>query len=98
MNLDTYERLKKLITHYNNEYFFVIDKLKNSTSNEIDHVKLVKIQLIRDYREKVEQFIYDELNTLTNVDVELLDLIPNVVYRGLKEKTRIMINEIYNKK
>lgn len=87
--------LMNIVSSYNETYEDYLCQIKNSSEDVIESLKFKKWQFIKNYKTVIEQFIYDRIHELTSNDLELLDLVPHVVYRQLQEKTRIIIDNLY---
>ena len=90
-----YERLKHLIDEENQHYRVFNDRIQAATSeDEVSELRTEKYQFIKEYAQKLYNFIWDNLSELTPKDCTAFDLVPYSVWSSLNDKYVIIIEQI----
>ena len=90
-----YERLKQLIDEENQHYRVFNDRIQAATSeDEVSELRTAKYQFIKEYAQKLYNFIWEHLSELTSKDCTAFDLVPYSVWAGLNDKYVIIIEQI----
>lgn len=90
-----YEKLKYLIDEENQHYRAFNDRIQAATSeDEVSELRTAKYQFIKEYAQKLYNFIWDNLSELTPRDCTAFDLVPYSVWAGLNDKYVIIIDKI----
>lgn len=72
-----YEQLKNLIDEENQHYRVFNDRIQAATSeDEVSELRTAKYQFIKEYAQKLYNFIWDNLSELTPRDCTAFDLVP----------------------
>lgn len=95
MGLILYEQLKQLIDEENQHYRVFNDRIQAATSeDEVSELRTAKYQFIKEYAQKLYNFIWENLSELTPKDCTAFDLVPYSVWSSLNDKYVIIIEHI----
>lgn len=90
-----YDQLKQLIDEENQHYRVFNDRIQATISeDELSELRAAKYQFIKEYAQKLYNFIWEHLSELTPKDCTAFDLVPYSVWAGLNDKYVIIIEHI----
>lgn len=89
------ETLKKLIKEENLKYEYFNQLIENSKSEEdLTENKLRRHQFIKDYAQKLHDYIWDQLPNLTPKECVIFDMVPYTIWNEMSEKYTTIIDKI----
>lgn len=89
------ETLKKLIKEENLKYEYFNQLIENSNSEEdLLANKLQRRQLIKDYAQKLHDYIWEQLPDLTPKECVIFDMVPYTIWNEMSEKYTTIIDKI----
>ena len=87
--------LKRLIKQNNLNYEFYNQLIENSQSEEeLFENKTKRKQFIKDYAQTLNDYIWEQLPTLTAKECVIFDLVPYTIWNEMSEKYTTIINKI----
>ena len=89
------ETLKKLIKEENLKYEYFNQLIENSQSEEdLLENKLRRRQFIKDYAQKLHDYIWQQLPDLTPKECVIFDMVPYTIWNEISEKYTTIIDKI----
>lgn len=89
------ETLKKLIKEENLKYEYFNQLIENSQSEEdLLENKLRRRQFIKDYAQKLHDYIWQQLPDLTPKECVIFDMVPYTIWNEMSEKYTTIIDKI----
>lgn len=89
------ETLKKLIKDENLKYEYFNQLIENSQSEEdLLENKLRRRQFIKDYAQKLHDYIWQQLPDLTPKECVIFDMVPYTIWNEMSEKYTTIIDKI----
>lgn len=89
------ETLKKLIKEENLKYEYFNQLIENSQSEEdLLENKLRRRQFIKDYAQKLHDYIWQQLPDLTPKECVIFDMLPYTIWNEMPEKYTTIIDKI----
>lgn len=89
------ETLKKLIKEENLKYEYFNQLIENSQSEEdLLENKLRRRQFIKDYAQKLHDYIWQQLPALTPKECVIFDMVPYTIWNEMSEKYTTIIDKI----
>lgn len=90
-----YKQLKEMINSENKIYEDYNDKINNAKSDdEVTELRHEKYVFIKEYAQKLYDFLWTNIEQLTAKDCTAFDLVPYHVWSSLSEKYTIIIEQI----
>ena len=89
------ETLKNLIKEENLKYEYFNQLIENSNSEEdLLANKLRRRQFIKDYAQKLHDYIWKQLPDLTQKECVIFDMVPYTIWNEMSEKYTTIIDKI----
>ena len=89
------ETLNKLIQEENIKYEYFNQLIENSQSEEdLLENKLRRRQFIKDYAQKLHDYIWQQLPNLTSKECVIFDMVPYTIWNEMSEKYTTIIDKI----
>lgn len=89
------ESLKNLIKEENIKYEYFNQLIENSNSEEdLLANKLQRRQFIKDYAQKLNDYIWEQLPDLTPKECVIFDMVPYTIWNEMSEKYTTIIDKI----
>lgn len=89
------ETLKNLIKEENLKYEYFNQLIENSQSEEdLLANKLRRKQFIKDYAQKLHDYIWEQLPNLTPKECVIFDMVPYTIWNEMSEKYTTIIDKI----
>ena len=89
------ETLKKLIKEENLKYEYFNQLIENSQSEEdLLENKLRRRQFIKDYAQKLHDYIWQQLPDLTPKECVIFDMVPYTIWNEMSEKYTTIIDKL----
>lgn len=89
------ETLKNLIKEENLKYEYFNQLIENSQSEEdLLANKLRRKQFIKDYTQKLHDYIWEQLPNLTPKECVIFDMVPYTIWNEMSEKYTTIIDKI----
>lgn len=89
------ETLKKLIKEENLKYEYFNQLIENSQSEEdLLENKLRRRQFIKDYAQKLHNYIWQQLPDLTPKECVIFNMVPYTIWNEMSEKYTTIIDKI----
>lgn len=89
------ETLKNLIKEENLKYEYFNQLIENSNSEEdLLENKLRRKQFIKDYAQKLHDYIWEQLPYLTPKECVIFDMVPYTIWNEMSEKYTTIIDKI----
>ena len=89
------ETLKNLIKEENLKYEYFNQLIENSQSEEdLSENKLRRRQFIKDYAQKLHDYIWKQLPNLTAKECVIFDMVPYTIWNEMSEKYTTIIDKI----
>lgn len=89
------ETLKKLIKEENLKYEYFNQLIENSNSEEdLLANKRQRRQFIKDYAQKLHDYIWEQLPDLTPKECVIFDMVPYTIWNEMSEKYTTIIDKI----
>ena len=89
------ETHKKLIKEENLKYEYFNQLIENSNSEEdLLANKLQRRQFIKDYAQKLHDYIWEQLPDLTPKECVIFDMVPYTIWNEMSEKYTTIVDKI----
>lgn len=89
------ETLKKLIKEENLKYEYFNQLIENSNSEEdLLANKHQRRQFIKDYAQKLHDYIWEQLPDLTPKECVIFDMVPYTIWNEMSEKYTTIVDKI----
>lgn len=89
------EKLKNLIKEENLKYEYFNQLIENSNSKEdLSANKLQRSQFIKNYAQKLHDYIWEKLPDLTPKECVIFDMVPYTIWNEMSEKYTTIIDKI----